>query len=291
VARLAGEAAKAADHMLRICVRALDYVPPVDLRFGEFLRAMITADADLVPDDPLRYRIAIAEAFRRRGIVPHNITSMAPDSLTWESPDLLDPSLKACEFDANVKLDVNAAWDRRKIWLQAQANQRRMWNWLSKPDPNDDKWEALMGVKLTAGAPHTIARSKSTKLPKVEVHSVRVTRRAGPDGQDLRQLVIEVTQKRRAFFDKDVQAQADLGLARTGPDDMDFEFRGGCTMLVDLRDWTVRYAIRKRIDDESRLQAQRDYLTGAAEADLRAMYFGDRAVQAGAEPFALLHRG
>jgi hypothetical protein len=291
VARLAGEAAKAADHMLRICVRALDYVPPVDLRFGEFLRAMITADADLVPDDPLRYRIAIAEAFRRRGIVPHDITSMAPDSLMWESPELLDPTLQACQFDRHVGLDVAAAWDRREIWLQAQANQKKVWTWLSEPDPNDDKWEALMGVKLKADAPLTIGRSKVNNLPSVEVHSVRITRRAGPDGQDLRQLVIEVTQKRRGFYDPAVQAKADAGEARTRPDDMDFEFRGGCTMLVDLRDWTVRYAIRKRIDDEGRLQAQRDYLTGAAEANLRALYFGDRANKPGVEPFALLHRG
>ena len=291
VARLAAEAAKAADHMLRICVRALDYVPPVDLRFGEFLRAMITADVDLVPDDPLRYRIAIAEAFRRRGIVPRDITSMAPDSLAWESPELIDPVLKVCKFDAQVRLDTAPCWERKKIWLQAQENQRRMWNWLSKPDDDDDKWEALMAVKLKHNAPHTIGRSQFTGLPNVEVHSVRVALRAGPDGQELRQLVIEVTQKRRAFFDPAVQAEADAGRARTGADDMDFEFRGGCTMLVDLRDWTVRYSIRKRIDDEIRLQAQRDYLSGAAEADLRATYFGAPGARGGAEPFAFLHRG
>lgn len=302
VNRLANEAAKAADHMLRICVRALDYVPPVDLRFGEFLRAMITADADLVPDDPLRYRVAIAEAFRRRGIVPRDITSMAPDSLAWESPELIEPGLEACAFDANVDLDLDALWNRLDIWRQAQSNQFHMWKWLSEPDPNDDKWERLMGVKLTKDAPLTIARSTAKGpghgLPKVEVHSVRVARRAGPDGQDLRQLVIEVTQKRRAFFDPEVQAKADAGEARTDPSDMDFEFRGGCTLLVDLRDLqdakrkgNVRYAVRKRIDDEKRLQEQRDYLTGAAESDLRALYFGDRANAPGVEPFALLHRG
>ncbi len=290
VRRLAAEAAKSADHVLRICVRALDYVPPVDLRFGEFLRAMITADADLVPDDPLRYRIAIAEAFRRRGIVPHDITSMAPDSLMWESPQLIDPGLEHCRFDARVKLDIAAAWDRREIWNQARENQRNLWAWLNQSDADDDKWEALMGVKLKDDAPRTIRRSDSG-LPRVEVHSVRVARRAGPDGQDLRQLVIEVTQTRRAFFDPDVQAKADRGEARTEPGDMDFEFRGGCTMLVDLRDWTIRYAMRKRIDDETRLQAQRDYLSGAAEADLRALYFGDAAQRPGFEPFALLHRG
>ena len=36
VNRLAGEAAKAARHLLRMCIRALDYVPPVDIPFGEY---------------------------------------------------------------------------------------------------------------------------------------------------------------------------------------------------------------------------------------------------------------
>ncbi len=64
--------------------RALDYLPPVDVRFGEFLRAIVTADTDLVPYDPYGYRIAMIEAFRRRGIVPDGCLSLAPDSLLWE---------------------------------------------------------------------------------------------------------------------------------------------------------------------------------------------------------------
>src|SRR5262249_4920773 len=42
VGRLAAEAAKAAEHLLTMCLRALDYCPPVDLTFGEYLRALIT---------------------------------------------------------------------------------------------------------------------------------------------------------------------------------------------------------------------------------------------------------
>src|SRR5262249_22329038 len=59
---LATEAAKAARHLLQMCVRALDYCPPVDITFGEYLRALVTADADLVPDDGLNYRLAVGEA-------------------------------------------------------------------------------------------------------------------------------------------------------------------------------------------------------------------------------------
>src|SRR5207244_1651459 len=53
--RLAREAAKSAQHLLTICIRALDYCPPVDITFGDYLRALITADVDLVPEDDHHY--------------------------------------------------------------------------------------------------------------------------------------------------------------------------------------------------------------------------------------------
>lgn len=83
VNRLADEAAKAAQHILSMCIRALDYCPPVDITFGDYLRAIITADTDLVPDDDLGYRIAFIEAFRRRGIYPRDIRVLSESSLCW----------------------------------------------------------------------------------------------------------------------------------------------------------------------------------------------------------------
>ncbi|NEJ11005.1 hypothetical protein GR238_37495, partial [Rhizobium leguminosarum] len=83
IARVSREACKAAEHVMRMCIRALDYLPPVDVRFGDFLRAIVTADHDLVPDDVLCYRLAVIEGFRRRGIVPDGCLSLAPDSLLW----------------------------------------------------------------------------------------------------------------------------------------------------------------------------------------------------------------
>ena len=68
--RLASEASKTAEHVLNMCIRALDYCPPIDLTFGEYLRALITADRDLVPDDQDGYRVAFIAAFRERGIYP-----------------------------------------------------------------------------------------------------------------------------------------------------------------------------------------------------------------------------
>jgi len=81
--RFADEAAKAAQHVLTICIRALDYLPPVDVDFGDYLRALITADTVIVPDDPKRYRLAFIEAFRNHGIYPLDVRSLGEESLRW----------------------------------------------------------------------------------------------------------------------------------------------------------------------------------------------------------------
>src|SRR6185295_11708480 len=59
--------------------------PPVDLTFGEFLRAVITADVDLVPSDEHAYRIAFVEAFRRRGLYPRNLRTLSVENLRWRA--------------------------------------------------------------------------------------------------------------------------------------------------------------------------------------------------------------
>jgi hypothetical protein len=92
--RLANEASKSAAHILTICIRALDYLPPVDVTFGDYLRAMVTADKDLVLDDAFNYRVAIIEAFRRRGIYPRYVRSLSEESLIWDGP-----AKEQCEDD------------------------------------------------------------------------------------------------------------------------------------------------------------------------------------------------
>lgn len=87
VNRLATEAAKTADHFLNMCIRALDYCPPVDITFGDYLRALITADKDLVPEDAHGYRELFIEAFRARGIRPGEVSSYSEASLVWARPD------------------------------------------------------------------------------------------------------------------------------------------------------------------------------------------------------------
>ncbi|MCP5446301.1 MAG: hypothetical protein H6964_04790 [Chromatiaceae bacterium] len=81
--RFADEATHAANRVLTVCIRAVDYLPAVDIDFGDYLRALITSDFDLVPEDPLRYRLAFIEAFRNHGIYPVDVRTLAEDSLRW----------------------------------------------------------------------------------------------------------------------------------------------------------------------------------------------------------------
>ena len=83
---LAEEASQLASQFLSICIRAIDYCPPVDLEFGEFLRAVITADRELVPDDPWGYREAWIDAFRERGILPSDVNALDEGALAWQPP-------------------------------------------------------------------------------------------------------------------------------------------------------------------------------------------------------------
>ncbi len=85
VNRLADEAAKSASHVLNMCMRALDYCPPVDLTFGDYLRAIVTADFEFNPVDEAHRRVAFVEAFRRHGIVPEDVRTLSVDGLLWRT--------------------------------------------------------------------------------------------------------------------------------------------------------------------------------------------------------------
>jgi len=301
VNRLVREATKSADHVLRMCLRALDYLPPVDVRFGEFLRAIVTADTDLVPVDPFGYRVAMIEAFRRRGIVPEGCLSLAPDSLLWENyvppAPLKDLTIK--DLPKGLKLD--RVQTRDKAALIAEKNRRIVQKWIMESEDveSDRAWQEACGVIFRPGLigpePYTVkdwppdtVGKKPRRWPRVEVHSVRTTRRTGPDGQDVRQLVIEVAQRRRGFYTAE-QQQTEDKKRQESPADPEFIFRGGATLIFDMFSGKLRYSIRKRITDDKRLKTQRDFLNDRFTGNLGMAYSGTDGFAR--EPFAMVHRG
>jgi hypothetical protein len=85
---LADLATKVAGQFLALCIRAIDYCPPVDITFGAYLRALITADRDLVEDDKYKFRPELIAAFARCKIFPVDVTDISEDALLWKGPSL-----------------------------------------------------------------------------------------------------------------------------------------------------------------------------------------------------------
>jgi hypothetical protein len=81
---LATEASRTADMFFTVCARSLDYCPPVDITFGDFLRALLTADRDFYPNDTDGVREALMQAFRLRGIVAEDAAFFSEGSLCWQ---------------------------------------------------------------------------------------------------------------------------------------------------------------------------------------------------------------
>ncbi|MBV6272579.1 hypothetical protein KVP09_06570 [Alcaligenaceae bacterium CGII-47] len=80
--RVIEEGATGAQHLLTMCLRALDYAPPTDLQFGDFLSALLTADRETVPDDSkYGYRDKVRAQFALWGVNP---TSGAHNEGCWK---------------------------------------------------------------------------------------------------------------------------------------------------------------------------------------------------------------
>jgi hypothetical protein len=69
--RVAEEGADIAERMLTMSIRALDYTPPVDLSFEDYLSAMVTSDLEIRPDDS-RYNLRkhLLDGFAAFGFTP-----------------------------------------------------------------------------------------------------------------------------------------------------------------------------------------------------------------------------
>ena len=105
--RLANEAAQCARRVLRICIRAMDYMPPVNVTFGDYFRAIITADHDLFPEDKYGYRDAFIESFIAWGILPKGLSVVSEGALLWPTISQEEENrLKSTKLkDGPVKLD------------------------------------------------------------------------------------------------------------------------------------------------------------------------------------------
>ena len=317
--RLAEEAARCAQYVLQMSIRAIDYCPPVGITFGDYLRAVITADYDLNLDDFAGYRLAFVESFRQWGIHPAGMRSMSVESLLW--PDRL-----AAEEAVGVKTDpaelqslfveeqaINypeqkvstkgnrpqthrlQSWtlesDRYKTWVGVDVDAAALWSWLMKGKGR--KLCPAFGLVVDENnPPPTVFRSPSSNnTVAVEVHSVRRALRRSPRGETVADLVVEITQRRRGYFDTAKQKAMDQPGNLDPQDKGDFRYRAGCTVLMDPTTMEVRRIIRTAgtIADDQHLERVRRFITEGASGPANAFHPARNAMQE-REPFALLHR-
>jgi hypothetical protein len=223
-----------------MCIRAFDYMPPVDVTFGDFLRAMITADYELVPQDEFDCRGAMIEAFRLRGIFPAGVGSLAEESLLWENVENRLPPL-----------DSGAASLIGKAFVKAMQAFDTTWERTSSSASADDPTEfssADAGENFAVDVDHdlalelheyavTNAAALGLSLAsdrKIQVRGFHPVFRVAPNGRLLIELVAQ-------FAQVDNSTKDGLG---------GVPFRGGCT-LVASSDGRCRYLISKPMIDSA----------------------------------------
>ncbi len=206
VNRLSTEVSRLARSLLTMCIRAFDYLPPVDISLGDFLRSVITADWELSPVDYNGMRSALIESFRSRGIYATGARSLAEESLIWDRPEQPMPPLPA-----HI---VAALTENAKLFGRIRPGERgeRTLTDVSAAQGLDSY------ANKNARALNLWPLSSKTEL---DVSSTRYCFRVGADGQLSVDIVVKFTQTRNG---------------ESGP-----EHCG--TTLVAGADGTVRYVI------------------------------------------------
>jgi hypothetical protein len=316
VNRLAHEAAKAAGHVLSMCIRALDYCPPVDITFGEYLRALITADADLIQEDSRDYRLAFIDAFRRRGIYPAGIKTLSEESLRYSLDAFAEEKTKQLfalmgDFLKQYRDEVIYKNDREEIY---QISRKYIGGSQALHDLHQSicfgeatEFERLTGLVFLPdngsafGVPSPDRYPASADGPAFRVQNLRLVSRTGPLGNQIRYVIFSLVQRAGvAVQGGQVSTFVPPAEAPAGG----FAFWGGCTLIFDLDTLHLRYAIAKPLLDPDKLRLgqrelhvrrilkQHRYQTeeGLLSLHEQSLYFGAGLHHDFNEPFAFLHR-
>lgn len=168
-----------AGQFLNIIIRAIDYCPPIDLTFGEFLRALVTADAVTVPEDPYGYRESLVLAFRRYGIVVPSVPDLSEEALLWKPPEKDLDSIPGLSFP-ELRHGCEPGW-----FAPQDERERRacvLGDFIAR---GHHKYFGIVPPGRLDGALH--------EPPVIE--SVRTLRRLTPDEELNFHVVAEITQR------------------------------------------------------------------------------------------------
>ena len=270
VKRLAEEASKSAQHVLTMCIRALDYCPPVDIDFGDYLRALITADRDVMENDTRGYRLAFVDAFRQHGIYPRNLRSLSEESLTWDLADDINAYDKLAKLGEELRKfyhELGLDNDREARWKKTRKQRAKLHGFLQKKFWNDYDDPLLQEI---TGLDFSLTKTQGeSSVVRFEVHAMWPAQRQRMDGSVVNHVIFSILQH------KPVE-----GLEK--------DLWGGCTFIVDLASddsaKSIRYVIRKPLKD-SRITRAQEWAQDPAMMSLASTY----GMDSNTEPFAMLH--
>ena len=270
VSRIADEVSRSAESILRMCIRAFDYLPPVDITFGDFLRALVTADYELNPDDRYDQRSLLIEAFRMREIYPVGVVSLAEESLLWNSPEEGMPPVELENIEGMLQQLLLAASEFSEEPAVSGPTQQK--SRYEKQGPQDADQEMPPSI---FAALHAYARANCGPLyldPNldIQVAGFHSAYRVGRGGELLIELIAQFTQR-------DDSPREELG---------GLPLRGGTT-IVAAADGRIRYVIAKPLPSavkgrggeielraEQRLADQRGYVEHLDMTDPAMPYYG-----------------
>lgn len=289
---LAEQLTRSATQVLHMCIRAIDYLPPTDITFGDYLRAILTADFDLVPEDRMHYRVAFIESFRNWGIKVDGVQSASEDSLLWQK---LDPGPFVVEANELARImakfvqeDFQYASSRRDSFRVTYKWRWEIWDWLDKAFRKSPGFERLFGLnfqKPENAAADSKVPSQKSKGPSFYVRVLRRVERIGPGGRPMPQALLQITQTRSVKFEED--ASLDEAARLLLRDERPFVM-GGATLIVNTSNPGIDYVILKNVDSKYREEFAMKAALERRQNSLRATYFGPDAEKS--EPFAIIHQ-
>jgi len=285
--RFANEASITAQQILNICIRALDYCPPVDLTFGDYLRSIITADYDLFPDDEDHYRVGFIEAFRKRGIYPEGVKNLSVESLRW--PKVHDEcrknkkELKLIETLTGWLKEFQGRSDYFGNRKDAYELMGQFRSFLHKKI-SDKFFEYPEFLKLTGiivnpnrARQFNIDINSKMNIAKFSVRSLAFNRKVDSGGKNINHVVLSLTQTRKV-------------IDKTSKDENAFiKFRGGCTLIFDLDSSKLLYSIKKDITDKHRLAVKVDYIKSQSETTEGSAFTNAFKMTGFYSPFVSIH--
>lgn len=274
VDRVAEEGVTSARHLLGMILRALDYLPPVELEFADVLDSVHTADRRLAPDDQHNYRDALLESFAAFGITLPDHHIVDEDGVSAPTPDRTAPPADA---------------GPQPVTASASAKE-----YATDPDASDlrsIRYEHLNLVALRS-SPEEVYQFIWNNSVALEIDvrlSTRVTRvlsssRIGADGALVTEVLADYLQTLRtavANLPPGISAPADM------PEDAIVELLGGGVLVFD-QFGRFRLHQRKPILDAERQTRRLEYLFTHGIRDTDGRY-GTTDGAGDTRRFSLLH--